>query len=432
MKRLHILAIGLLIAFAVSLQAVQSVINVGSSANDGTGDTLRSAMQKVNSNFTELYGTIFNFDGNQFSATASTNIFIKSGATLTNSVIYGSTSGSWTFGSTGNLNSSAAATLGVGTSSPDKALDVNSTTGACLQLTYNDSNGSASNKATFDVSSGGNLSITPSGGFIGIGGATPTHALTIPTSSTGIAIYNTADQTTNLERGLIQWSGNTLNIQAASAGSGVLRKVRLLSGGSSVEAVGNATPFVSLTPATSSTTGNFIQASTSSGGLTGSSGTQVMLAVVPTYNQTGTAGGTDLLINRTQTAIGSGSHLLFDAQVSASSKFSVNNAGAVVFAGYLASGVQSLSGAGAVNVTTGITELTSTGVAQAITLGDGVAGQEKTIIHGVDGGSMVLTPTTKTGFSTVTFTTVGESVTLVFLATRGWCVKSSYLATIAP
>ena len=32
-------------------------INVGQNANDGTGDDLRTAMQKINTNFTELYGT---------------------------------------------------------------------------------------------------------------------------------------------------------------------------------------------------------------------------------------------------------------------------------------------------------------------------------------------------------------------------------------
>lgn len=33
----------------------KQTINVGTAANDGTGDTLRNAMIKVNSNFTELY-----------------------------------------------------------------------------------------------------------------------------------------------------------------------------------------------------------------------------------------------------------------------------------------------------------------------------------------------------------------------------------------
>lgn len=35
---------------------VQQVINVGTSANDGTGDPLRTAFTKINSNFTEIYG----------------------------------------------------------------------------------------------------------------------------------------------------------------------------------------------------------------------------------------------------------------------------------------------------------------------------------------------------------------------------------------
>lgn len=48
--------LGMLIGFAGVLPAAQQTINVGSSANDGTGDTLRVSFQKTNSNFTELYG----------------------------------------------------------------------------------------------------------------------------------------------------------------------------------------------------------------------------------------------------------------------------------------------------------------------------------------------------------------------------------------
>ena len=45
---------------------------------------------------------------------------------------------------------------------------------------------------------------------------------------------------------------------------------------------------------------------------------------------------------------------------------------------------------------------------------------------------MVLTPTTKTGFSTVTFTNAGDTVTLQFITTRGWMVIGSYGAVVAP
>jgi hypothetical protein len=54
----------------------QQTLNVGSNANDGTGDTLRAAMQKVNDMFTELYlspltGGDLDFSGNEISATRS-------------------------------------------------------------------------------------------------------------------------------------------------------------------------------------------------------------------------------------------------------------------------------------------------------------------------------------------------------------------------
>ena len=54
----------------------QITLNVGSNANDGTGDTLRSAMQNVNTMFTELYlsplsGGALSFTGNEISATRS-------------------------------------------------------------------------------------------------------------------------------------------------------------------------------------------------------------------------------------------------------------------------------------------------------------------------------------------------------------------------
>lgn len=79
---------------------------------------------------------------------------------------------------------------------------------------------------------------------------------------------------------------------------------------------------------------------------------------------------------------------------------------------------QALSGAGAVNVTTLATLFTSTGAAQALTLADGTrAGQVKFIMHVVDGGSGVLTPTTATNFTTVTFTNVYDWCALIWSGT---------------
>jgi hypothetical protein len=80
---------------------------------------------------------------------------------------------------------------------------------------------------------------------------------------------------------------------------------------------------------------------------------------------------------------------------------------------------QALSGAGAVNTTDMLTSLTTTGAAQALTLANGTLGQIKIICHVVDGGSAVLTPTTKIGFSTITFTAVGDSAMLIYTV-AGW------------
>lgn len=91
---------------------------------------------------------------------------------------------------------------------------------------------------------------------------------------------------------------------------------------------------------------------------------------------------------------------------------------------------QALSGAGAVNLTTLITKVTSTG-ANALTLANGVDGQVKMIVMVVDGGDATLTPTTKTGFSTIVFNDIGDGVTLVYTTTTGWIVVGNNGATIS-
>src|SRR6056300_2091278 len=55
-------------------------INIGSSANDGTGDPLRTAFDKINDNFVELYGT--DNDINTLDANLDVNTFaITTGVT---------------------------------------------------------------------------------------------------------------------------------------------------------------------------------------------------------------------------------------------------------------------------------------------------------------------------------------------------------------
>jgi hypothetical protein len=73
-----------------------------------------------------------------------------------------------------------------------------------------------------------------------------------------------------------------------------------------------------------------------------------------------------------------------------------------------AGAVQSLSGAGACNVTSFLTKVTTTG-ANALTLANGTrVGQLKKIQMIVDGGDGTLTPTSASGFTTITFNDIGD------------------------
>ena len=92
--------------------------------------------------------------------------------------------------------------------------------------------------------------------------------------------------------------------------------------------------------------------------------------------------------------------------------------------------VATRSGAGAVPITAGTVRLTTT-AADALTLANGANGQLLTIVMVADGGDGTLTPTTKTGYTTITFGDVGDSVTLQYFTTLGWMIVSNYGATVA-
>ena len=91
--------------------------------------------------------------------------------------------------------------------------------------------------------------------------------------------------------------------------------------------------------------------------------------------------------------------------------------------------VQQISGPGAIDVTSYITEITTTG-ADAYTLADGVAGQIKIISMIVDGGDATITPTTLATGTTITMADVNDNITLLY-GTNGWANTANQGAIIA-
>jgi len=158
-----------------------------------------------------------------------------------------------------------------------------------------------------------------------IGGAlSPTHTVTLMSNATGIAQYNTVDQTTNYERVRQYWSSNVFTIGGEIGGTGTQRDIRITTGGSELRVNGSS----GLVAKRDNTSVPSVLQITSSG-LTASSGTQSGLLVDPTINQTGTASYTALRVNVTETATGSGSKDLLGLMVGGVNRLTVSNGGYV-------------------------------------------------------------------------------------------------------
>jgi hypothetical protein len=91
---------------------------------------------------------------------------------------------------------------------------------------------------------------------------------------------------------------------------------------------------------------------------------------------------------------------------------------------------QAITAAGAVNLTTPVTTVATSG-AIALTLANGAVGQIKIICMTTDGGTATLTPTTLNGYSTVAFDTVGDSCVLIYNTTGGWSVIANQGCVLA-
>lgn len=149
------------------------------------GSTARTEKMRITASGNIGIGTTNPNELLEIASTSSTGgrfIISDSGGTSRKGVLFASPSSTLNFGrieaynygsSSGMplvLNNIGGGNVGIATSAPDKALEINSATGNNLRLTYNDADGSATNYVDFSVSSSGDLTVAPSGSDLNVTG----------------------------------------------------------------------------------------------------------------------------------------------------------------------------------------------------------------------------------------------------------------------
>lgn len=194
----------------------------------------------------------------------------------------------------------------------------------------------------FSFSYAQNTFPTASGTNVGIAvPTTATHSLTFGSTSTGIALYNTTDQTTNYERLRQFWNGNAFYITTELGGTGTAFRPIFLGLNSLLGVTVSSATTATNTGVVNVNAGSLGTPSASLFGLTtnltGTGGVTNMQSIVPAINQSSTAGYRMLWISPYESAIGSGTKYLIDAGTNSAangagthtSKFTVDDAGNV-------------------------------------------------------------------------------------------------------
>ena len=380
-------------------------LGLGSSANDGTGDDLRTGGDKINDNFVELYTKLGN------GSTLSDLTFPTGTDTIVGRV------------TTDTLTNKTLTSPTINGATVTGALDLTGAVLAGTNALVFEGSGADANETTFAITN-----------------PTADRTITFPDAAGTVALTSdivvTATSTTT-------FTNKTLTAP------------KIADAGFIADANGNEQVIIQTTASavneieiTNAATGGAASAGTSTAPIIGASGeTNVDLALLP--KGTGhvairSTGGTNnqgaIRLNCEQNT--HGQTLMSQPHSSGDSgffKLPLDGGSARATPNVLLSGAKTIvqtetaNGAGssvALSLNTAHSAIVTTG-AQAFSLANGVNGQLKTISMVTDGGDATLTPATLAGGTTITFNDVGDSVVLIYNTTGGWAVLSNNGTTVA-
>ena len=353
-------------------------LGLGSSANDGTGDDLRTGGDKINDNFVEIYTKL----GNGSALTSDTVALLTATQTLTNKTLTSPTVSGLTLSDASIVLEGATAdasetTITVTDPTADRTITIPDATGTVSLVT-------------------GTETLT-------------NKTLTAPKFADAgfIAAANGAEQI------IFQTTASAVNeIEITNAATG-----GAASAGTStapiIGASGETNVDLALLP---KGTGHVAIRST---GGSNNQGAIRLNCENNTHGQT--------LMSQPHASGDSGFFMLPKDGGSARATPNVLLSGAKTIGT-----TEAVNSATALSLNTMISELTTAGSGLAMTLANGVVGQIKIITMVVDGGgTATLTPATFANGTTIAFADVNDTVMLVYANTIGWVVVSNSGATVS-
>jgi hypothetical protein len=219
-------------------------------------------------------------------------------------------------------------------------------TGSGESLTVSSTSNATKGFVNFGTNSSTSTVFDETNKRFGIATNAPTHSITLGSTANGTALYNTSDQTTNYERGVIGWNSNVLSFGSYIGGTGTIRSISIgvqptagtttLTGGRAftINATTSSTSGLFDYVASTGTTGNMFSVR---GTYSASTGTQNLYSLINTINQSGSAGYSGYYASVFEQATGSGAKYLINVGTNTAAnnggthtpKFTVTSAGII-------------------------------------------------------------------------------------------------------